>query len=250
MFNDFITGLQFLTRLRIFSQTEWSPEGFGRSVKFFPIVGAIIGLFLAGLHFLLSVYLPQLIGGSFGHVAAVLLLVACIFITGGLHLDGLMDTMDGIFSGRPPERMLEIMKDSRVGANGVMAAGILFLIKWSLFMDISPQKLLPALFVMPIIARFNMVIGITCFPYARPEGMGKAFKDNAGKGTLLFAALVTFFILVLTLNVRAAAALILAMVFTACFAGFVTRLLGGLTGDVYGAITEISEIIVLFVFLF
>ncbi|MCE5287420.1 MAG: adenosylcobinamide-GDP ribazoletransferase, partial [Pelosinus sp.] len=223
MLNDFITGLQFLTRLRLFQQNQWSAEGFGRSVKFFPMVGAIIGLLLTSFNFLLSVYLPQWIRGSFEHVAAALLIIACIFITGGLHWDGFMDTMDGIFSGRSPERMLEIMKDSRVGANGVMAAGLLFLVKWSLFMDISPQKLVLALFVMPIIARFAMVVGITCFPYARPEGMGKAFKEYAGKSTLVFAAIFTFVILAFTMQLQVLAALALVMVFTAGFGGFVTR---------------------------
>jgi adenosylcobinamide-GDP ribazoletransferase len=248
MFNDFVTGLQFLTRLRLFSQNHWSAEGFGRSVKFFPAVGAVMGLLLAGLYFLLSGYLPQLCGSL--HITAAILLLAGVFITGGLHLDGLMDTMDGIFSGRPTERMLEIMKDSRVGANGVMAAGLLFLVKWSLFMDISPDKLLLAVFVMPVIARFNMVIGIICFPYARPDGMGKAFKEHAGKWTLCIAALFTMALLSFTLKVQVFLALVLAVAFTLVFARFVTKLLGGLTGDVYGAITEISEIIVLLVFLF
>lgn len=250
MLNDFITGLQFLTRLRVFPQTNWSVEGFGRSVKFFPVAGAVIGLFLAGFSFLLSVYLPELSSGGSSHIAAALLLLASVFITGGLHLDGLMDTMDGIFSGRPPQRMLEIMKDSRVGANGVMAAGLLFLVKWSFFMDLAPQKLFLCVFVMPIISRFCMTVAITSFPYARPEGMGKAFKEYAGKNTLLIAAMFTFVILSFTLSISVLTALLLAILFTACFASFVTRLLGGLTGDVYGAVTELSEIVVLIVFLF
>lgn len=250
MCNDFVTALQFLTRIRIFSQTDWSLEGFGRSVKFFPLVGGIIGFILSGLYCLLSVYLPQWLHGGNEHIAAALLLMACIFITGGLHWDGFMDTMDGIFSGRPPERMLEIMKDSRVGANGVMAAGLLFLVKWSLFLDISPQKLLLGLFVMPIISRFAMVLSITLFPYARPEGMGKAFKEYAGRRTLAVSLLFTLLLLGFWLDIQVAAAFALVLVFTAIFAKFVTNLLGGLTGDVYGAITELSEIMVLFVFLF
>lgn len=250
MVNDFITALQFLTRVRIFTQTQWTVEGFGRSVKFFPLVGAMIGLILTGCYFLLSVYLPQYLQGDYEHSVAALLLLACIVITGGLHWDGFMDTMDGIFSGRSPERMLEIMKDSRVGANGVMAAGLLFLIKWSLFLDIAPDKLLLALFVMPIISRFAMVIGITTFPYARLEGMGKAFKEHAGGHTLFIAALCTLVMLGLCYKAQVMVALLISVAFTLSFARFVTRLLGGLTGDVYGAITELSEIAVLIVFLF
>ena len=80
-----------------------------------------------------------------------------------------MDTMDGIFSGRSKERMLEIMKDSRVGANGVMAFTLLMLMKWSLLMDLSPLLLPHALLVMPLLGRFAMTIGITSFPYARQQ---------------------------------------------------------------------------------
>ncbi|VBB06829.1 adenosylcobinamide-gdp ribazoletransferase [Lucifera butyrica] len=246
---DFFTGLQFLTRIRITRQQEWSAENFGRSVKYFPLVGAVLGVLLAALYYLLQGYLPLVARYMPVNVIAVLVVAANIFLTGGLHCDGLMDTMDGIFSGRSREKMLEIMKDSRVGANGAIAFGILLLAKWSLLLDLSPSVLPVALFAMPILGRFSMVMAITLFPYARPEGIGKAFAQFAGRHALLTAALFTAFFII-PLGKEAVAGWGITSLFTLIFCRYVTRLLGGLTGDVYGAVTELSEVLILLVFLF
>jgi adenosylcobinamide-GDP ribazoletransferase len=191
---------------------------------------------------LLGVYLPP-------HVLTTLLVIATIILTGGLHCDGFMDTMDGIFSGRSRERMLEIMKDSRVGANGVVAFMLYLLLKWSLLIDVSPVILPTALFVMPVVARLAMVIGITTFPYARPEGIGKAFAQYADSRTLLIAAVFTL-LLIVPLGKQAIICSIVGILFAMVFARYVTKLLGGLTGDVYGAITDLTELVVLLVYLF
>ncbi|GBG54837.1 adenosylcobinamide-GDP ribazoletransferase [Sporomusaceae bacterium FL31] len=246
---DFITGLQFLTRIRIINQTEWLPEKFGRSVKYFPLVGAVLGIVLAFIAHLLQSLLPS--AGIYvpPHVIAALMLALTIILSGGLQCDGFMDTMDGIFSGRSRERMLEIMKDSRVGANGVMSFCLLLFIKWSLFLDISPTNLPIALFVMPILGRFAMVVGITLFPYARPEGIGKAFAAFAGKKSLLIAFAFTL-LLLLPSSDKAAICITVTLLAAYGIGKYVTRLLGGLTGDIYGALTEIIEILVLLVFLF
>ena len=244
----FITGLQFLTRIHISKQSEWSPESFGRSVKFFPLIGGILGIILVMINHLFAEYLPFTGFYMPPHVLTTLLIVANIILTGGLHCDGLMDTMDGIFSGRGRERMLEIMKDSRVGANGVMAFVLLIILKWSLIMDLSPLSLPTALLAMPILGRFAMVIGITVFPYARPDGIGKAFAQYADKSTLYIGLLLTLLIIV-PLGKQAIVSLAIVTICTMLFARFVTNLLGGLTGDIYGAISEIAEILVLFVFL-
>lgn len=245
----FITGLQFLTRIHISRQSEWSPESFGRSVKFFPLIGAILGILLVMINHLFAEYLPFTGFYMPPHVLTTLLILANIILTGGLHCDGLMDTMDGIFSGRSKERMLEIMKDSRVGANGVMAFVLLIILKWSLIMDISPLSLPTALLIMPILGRFAMVIGITAFPYARPDGIGKAFAQYADKYTLYIGLLLTLMIIV-PVGKQAILSLAIVSLCTVLFARFVTNLLGGLTGDIYGAISELAEILVLFVFLF
>lgn len=245
--HDFLIGLQFLTRIRFVSQTQWTPESFGRSVKFFPAVGAVLGLILAGAALLsqnaaaaLGVTLPP-------HAAAALFVALPILLTGGLHTDGFMDTMDGIFSGRPKEKMLEIMKDSRVGANGVTAFALLILCKWSLLVDLPPAHTATALFVMPVVSRMAMVMGIALFPYARPEGIGKAFAEYAG-GRTLPAAFLLGALFLLPCGTTAAISAAVAAVFALLFCRYVTKVLGGLTGDVYGALTELSEVLSLLVF--
>ena len=157
--------------------------------------------------------------------------------------------MDGIFSGRSKERMLEIMKDSRIGANGVMAFVLLIVLKWSLIMDISSLSLPTALLVMPVLGRFAMIIGITVFPYARPDGIGKAFAQYADKYTLYIGLLLTLLVIV-PVGKQAILSLAVVSICAILFARFVANLLGGLTGDIYGAMSELAEIVVLIVFLF
>lgn len=236
-----ITALQFLTRIHLFKQKEVTSEDFGRSVKFFPLIGAVLGAVLAGINYAAADYFPI-------HLLAAVLITVEIFLTGGLHCDGLMDTMDGIFSVRSRERMLEIMKDSRVGANGVMAFGLFLLVKWSLLLDLLPVASGIALFIMPVLGRLAIVIGVTAFPYARPEGIGKAFAQFAGRGSLIFAAVTAVFLTV-PLGVAATLSFAAAVCFVVVFCRYVTGILGGLTGDVYGASAEITELVVLLVFL-
>ncbi|WP_378956290.1 adenosylcobinamide-GDP ribazoletransferase [Pelosinus sp. sgz500959] len=245
----FITGLQFLTRIYVAKQTEWSPESFGRSVKFFPLIGGILGILLVMINQLFAEYLPFFGVYMPPHVLAILLLIANVVLTGGLHCDGFMDTMDGLFSGRSKERMLEIMKDSRVGANGVMAFVLLVLLKWSLITEMSPLLLPSSLFVMPILGRFAMLVGITVFPYARPDGIGKAFAQYADKYTLYIGIALTL-LLIIPIGKQAILCLGIVSLCTMLFARYATKLVGGLTGDIYGALSELGEIIVLFVFLF
>lgn len=247
--NDFLTGLQFLTRIRIANQNEWTPESFGRSVPYFPLVGGVIGMIVIAINYLLDSYLPSMGIYTPPHVLTAILTAAPIVITGGLHCDGFMDTVDGIFSGRSRDRILEIMKDSRVGANGVTAFVVLIMLKWSLIADITPNLLPLALFAAPVIGRMAMVLGIVSFPYARSEGMGKAFAQYAGKKSLLLAAIFTM-LLVVPLGSAAIISGIAALAIAYVLFYRISLVLTGLTGDVYGAITEITEVLVLLVFLF
>ena len=241
MLQDFIGALQFLTTIRLTRNMIWSPIVCGRGVRYFPLVGAIIGVLLAGIDMLISPYLPPAIMAS-------VLLIAATILTGGLHSDGLMDTADGLLAGGSRQRILDIMKDSRVGANGVMAFCLFVLLKWSLLIEIKAPVLTAALVLMPIISRFAMVAGITLFPYARMEGMGKAFSQCPPAKTLAVAGLFTV-MTVAPFGLTGWVSLGLTGLFVILFGRYVTSILGGLTGDVYGAMTEISSVIVLAAYL-
>lgn len=245
----FLIGLQFLTRIRVANQTVWTEEDFGKSVRYFPLVGAVLGFIYGAVAWLLCQGLPQM--GVFPPrgLSTALMVILPIVLTGGLHCDGFMDTMDGIFSGRPPERILEIMKDSRVGSFGVVGIVLFVMTQYSALTDIPAEELPWALFVMPIIARFMMVFAIISYPYARNQGMGKAFSMYSGKSTLGWVAAYTVPLAALG-GWSALLAMGLAFLFTRYFCRYVTSLIGGLTGDVYGAICTLCELVVLVSFIF
>lgn len=239
---SFLTALQFLTRIHLVNQQNLTAEDFGRSTKFFPLVGAVLGaiyLFAALLlfaFFSLSGYFPK----------AVLVLLP-ILLTGGLHCDGFMDTVDGLFSGRSRERMLEIMKDSRTGSFGVVAFGAILLLDWAILLDLPAPVLLIAVFVMPVIGRMAMLFAIYYFPYARPEGMGRAFAEMADKKALLIG-LFTAVLFTAPWGIAALAALLGGLLWAFLFGKYATKKLGGLTGDVYGAVELTTETAVLVIF--
>ena len=239
--NSFLVGLQFLTRIRIVRQTVWTAEDFGRSTRFFPLVGLVLGICYA----LAAWILISVLGMR--ALTAALLLTLPLLLTGGLHADGFMDTADGVFSGRERERKLEIMKDSRVGSFGVVAFVLLMFLQFALLLDMSPPLLVPVFFVMPIIGRMAMVLAVSCFPYARADGMGKTFADMADRRTVAIAA-VTTSVLVIPIGLLATLALVIGIVFSLLFCRWMTAILGGVTGDVYGAATVLTETIVLVVF--
>jgi adenosylcobinamide-GDP ribazoletransferase len=240
--NSFITALQFLTRIHVKNQPDLTMEDFGRSTKFFPLVGVVLGL----IYMLVTWCLVAVFGWA-NFVTTVLVLLP-VLVTGGLLLDGYMDTADGVFSARSRERKLEIMKDSRVGAFGVIALVSLMMINWTVLRDIKLVLLMTVLFVMPVIGRMAMVMVIAFFPYARPEGMGKAFSDMADKKTLAVAGITTL-LFVVPWGQAAIAALAVGLGFAWLLGAWLTSKLGGLTGDTYGAVETLTETMVLVVFL-
>ena len=245
---SFFIGLQFLTRISLVRQENWTEEDFGASVRWFPLIGAVLGLCYGTVAALLFLVLPAYGVQLPKHFCTAFLLLLTVLLTGGLFCDGFMDSMDGIFSGRSRERMLEIMKDSRVGANGVMAFVCLMLMEWAVLLDMRAELIPMTMFILPVISRLMVVVAITCFPYARPQGMGKAFAMYAGKNALAFASLCTL-LLVVPWGMFAIAALLAGSLFAIGFNRYVTRLLGGVTGDTYGTVAVLTELVVLLVVL-
>lgn len=248
MLRPYFIGLQFLTRISLVKQDNWTEEDFGQSVKFFPLIGATLGIVYAAFAYVLIALLPES-GIAFPvHFAAAIMLILPVLFTGGIHCDGFMDTMDGLFSGRKPERMLEIMKDSRVGSNGVFAFVTLMIFELCIILDMAPAQLVPAFFLLPIIARYMMTLAIVFYPYARPEGMGKAFKMYADNRTLTFATISTA-VFVLPFGLLAWVSLAAGYLFMRYFAAFAVNKVGGLTGDIYGCITTLVEGLVMLTFM-
>lgn len=234
-----LAAFQFLTVFPTLIRRLFTPDEMGRAVGFFPLVGLALGGILLGLDGGLRLFLPPTL-------AATLVVAAWLALTRGLHFDGFLDIFDGLFGGFTPERRLEIMKDSRVGAFGV-AAGVLLL--FAKLFSIAALTNRPAAFLLaPVLARWSMGVAIFAFPYARDKGLGRDMKDKAGWPQMILAGLVALAVAWFTagwpgLLIFALAALLLFLA-----ARYMLTLLPGLTGDSYGMLCELIELFVLAVF--
>ena len=239
----FLAALQFLTVMPLPGRREVSPEDLGRSVGYFPVVGLIIGLIMAGLNWLLGLFLPPA-------VVNVLLIVYLVIISGALHLDGFVDTCDGIAGHKTPEARWQVMHDSRAGAFGIVGVCLLLLVKYVSLNNVPENLLLATLILMPVISRWAMVYAIFAYPYAMPSGLGKLFKEGTSWPRLLMATLISLAVVILAglagLAIIPGLAIMLAIwIMVLIMATYLKRKFAGLTGDTYGAINEVAEVVVL-----
>ena len=230
-----LTALGFLTVAPVGRMGEPREGDLGRAVMWFPLVGLVIGLALAGVDWCGRALWD-------GYVAAALVIGATLLITGGLHLDGLMDTADAFFSHRDREGMLEVMRDSRAGALGVAAGVSLMLAKFAGYGHLEGVEHWRVVAITPVMGRLGLAMSVTLFPYARESGTGARFAAEAGAwhgfGAVMIAVLASFGLMHWGGLALAGAAMICALAVGAYASGR----LGGLTGDVYGAINELVEL--------
>jgi adenosylcobinamide-GDP ribazoletransferase len=244
----FVAALRFLTIIKLGWLRDSTTDELKRSAGWFPMVGLLIGLILAGLNWLVGFILPQA-------VVNVLLIVASVLITGALHLDGFLDTCDGLGSHGTPEERWRIMDDSRAGGFGAIGVAVLLLTKYVSLNSIPASLLTAALILMPVLSRWAMVYAIFAYPYAKPVGLGKTIKESTSALALVLATVFTLAIAVATwwawvghfyflgLALQATTWLLILMV-----AAYLKGKFGGLTGDCYGAINEVTEVWVLILF--
>lgn len=234
-----ILAIQFLTRVPININIETKENSFADSVLWFPAVGLIIGAFNALVYLLMA----KMLDGVLPIVIAVL---ANVCITGALHLDGLADTCDGIFSARKKERMLEIMKDSRIGTNGAIAVVFDILIRIAILLSISSDRVIWLIFAAPIASRALIPLLMKLSVYARAEGgMGGLFLGKQSWSRTLIAFAAGMMIVWLTLNALGLAAFAGAMLAILIYRSYVYSKIQGMTGDTIGAGNEIAEIVFL-----
>ncbi len=227
-------AIEFLTRIRLRPAPGTTMDDVARSQAWFAAVGLLIGGLLCGIDWLASRALPD-------EAVAALTIVALAAITGALHLDGLGDTADGLFGGASPQRRLEIMRDVHAGSFAVVAIVSVLLLKYAALVALPDIERRQALLLAPCVARAALVAVVALFPYARADGMGATFRDHAAPLALLVATATT---VTASLVVFGAAGLLVAAsgAATALAVGaYATRLIGGVTGDVYGAAVEVTE---------
>jgi len=233
-----LAAFQFLTTIPAVVRRAFTAGELGRAVGYFPLVGLALGGILYGLASALRLIFPV-------QVVAVILLAAWLLLTRALHFDGFLDTCDGLFGGFTPERRLEIMRDSRVGAFGVAGGGLLLLAKYAALVSL-PQ--LSGLVLAPVLGRWVLSMAIFAYPYAREKGLGRDMKDNARWPQVILATVVSVLAACLFAGWTGLLAFALAGVVLWLGAGFTLRRIPGLTGDSYGALCEMAELAVLLLF--
>ena len=261
----FLLLLSFMTRIPM-PKIDYDEEKLGKSMKLFPLVGIVIGFILLFFSIVFSYVLSNLSFSAFLPIIILVVILTDLISTGALHLDGLADTFDGIFSYRSKHKMLEIMKDSRLGSNGALALILYFLIKfvllYSLLMEDQGETVF-AVLTYPVVARLCSVISCASAPYARGSGMGKTFVDNTKASGVIIASLITVVyssamlyhitfphalpsdLVIRKLGVNLLIIAILGL-FAYAFSKLIERKIGGITGDTLGALLEISSLVYLF----
>lgn len=234
--NSFIAAFRFLTILPLpsFGNAAETNGSHANTPAFFPAVGLFVGTVVAGTFVGASELLPV-------SVAAALAIAVLVALTGALHMDGLGDSFDGLFGGRTKERKLEIMADARIGAFGVGAIILVLLTKWTAISEFDPQKSWMLLVATPIISRGLVAAFVVRFPYVRSNGIGSIYQD-ASAWVLPVSVILTLTLTVVFVGLTGLIALGVAALVGLGVAFYSVRVIDGVTGDVYGAVIELSEL--------
>jgi adenosylcobinamide-GDP ribazoletransferase len=246
---DLFLAIRFLTIFPIasFSSSEDNvqneetlAENFANSMIFFPLVGMLIGSILVLSNRLITYF------SVFSLLNNALILIIWVGLSGGLHLDGFADSIDGFSGGNNKEEILNIMKDSCTGAKGVVALISLLLLKFVLLVEIPLFLKDAALFFTPAIGRWSMVIATFLGKPARSKNsMGKLFMDYIGWIEVIFAGLTIAVIGILLFKLYFLPLLLIAMGIVLLILKYCQKKIGGISGDILGAINEIVEVFVL-----
>jgi adenosylcobinamide-GDP ribazoletransferase len=235
-----LAAVRLLTVIPVARGRGTDSDAIARSPAFFPVVGLAIGGALGGLDYGLTQFLPD-------GVSAALVIASAIALTGALHLDGLADAADGLLGGRTPARRLEIMRDSSIGTFGAAVIGSSMLVRWAAIAALVSPSRVPAIIVAPLIGRTAALLLVWAFPYGRERGLGSGYSGVGWVAVILghmFAAAAVFVLLGPWGLLAMGAALVIVWSLGRWAA---RRLEGGLTGDVYGAASEIAEVVALVV---
>ncbi|NLX37346.1 MAG: adenosylcobinamide-GDP ribazoletransferase [Chloroflexi bacterium] len=225
-------ALQFLTVAPPIVRRPFADDELGAAVGWFPVVGLLIGLLLTGARTAL-----QLLGSPL--LSAAMTLAIWVVLTGALHLDGLLDACDGLFGGHTPDRRLEIMRDHHIGAFALAGGVLLLLAKFAALSEPNPWRLFA---LVPALARGGLSLAVITQPYARPQGTGAALKRHAGAPQAWLAILTTAALALGLTGWRGFAMLLATGLVQLAVVRLARAKVGGLTGDLYGAIVELGEL--------
>lgn len=248
-----ILMIQFMTRYPIPVAVDFTAVHFVQGMKWMPLIGLLVALPAAGCYAGFEMLLDR-------DVAVLAAVVMLIWITGGLHLDGIADTADGLFSYNTRERTLEIMRDSNLGAHGVGTMVLTILSKFVLLRTVPVEGGMLAVLTVPVLGHMALTWHAAVARYARDENGIGGFVNQTGLVHAAAATLLSVIIVACLLflwNFSLVTVLVVTSILhlstagmAVLFAAYLTRRLGGITGDTIGATIELAELVGLFVFLF
>jgi len=235
--NRYLIAQMFLTRLPNPKSIEWSNDELAASTPYFPAVGIIVGL-IASLAWFVGYV------GWGPNLAALFAVAASILATGAFHEDGLADAADGIGGAFEIEKKLEIMRDSRVGTYGSVALILIVLSKVLALTLIEPASVAGVLITAHVVARWSSLPLIYNNVYVREQGTGKPFAATVTLQRLIAASLFSIICVICCVQLNAIAVVLVACVTVLVSQWYLRRKLGGITGDVLGAVNSIIELLV------
>ena len=231
-------AIQFLTIIPVKIKGGISDQDMRKSFLFFPVAGLLIGWILCCVLLWLN-FLPSLFH------AGVLLAVSVI-LTGALHLDGFADTCDGLSGMWEKEKALEIMRDSHIGAMGVVGIGVILILKFSLFFHVADRFFWQSLLCMGAVSRWAQVFSCLNTRYPRSKGKAKIFIEQVNIKDVVISGLGVFIFCIVLLGAgKAILVFAITLGIVILFKRYVTKKIGGMTGDTIGAVNELVEIAVL-----
>lgn len=238
--SDFLSAVQFLTRIPVPSQ-PYEADSLVRSAKFFPFVGIVVGGGAALLHLLLAPHLPRL-------AAAFVVLVYLVLVTGCFHEDGLADTADGFGGGTSREQILLILRDSRIGSYGGVALALSLVGRLVLIASLPLAQVPYYLIAAHVLCRWTTLPLSYFLSSARSpdsvkiDGQGARIARLTSTGTLIGGTIFSFVTVAFLLRAHAIAPILSAIALTSVTGLYYNRRIGGVTGDCFGATNQLSEI--------
>ena len=235
--NRYFVAQMFLTRLPSPTNIKWSDNELAASTPYFPAVGIVIGL-IASLAWLVGYV------GWGSNLAALFAVAASILATGAFHEDGLADASDGIGGAFSIEQKLAIMRDSRVGTYGSVALILIVLSKILVLTQVEPVRVAGILITAHVVARWSSLPLIYNNTYVREQGTGKPFAATVTAQRLIAASLFTIICVICFVQIQAISVVVVAVLTVLVSQWYVRRNLGGITGDILGAVNSITELMV------
>lgn len=242
---NFILMIQFLTRIPIHNEIDVDDNSFKNGMVYFPLVGLIVGTLNALVFFSFSLIFSN-------SIAIILVTLFNVCLTGAFHIDGLADTCDGIYSSRSKERMLEIMKDSNIGTNGSVAIFFDLALRITFLNSISNNNytIIKAIIVSSVLSKTILVLLSFISTYARKEGgLGNVFIGKITLKTLIIVLIIATLVIYLLVGIKAIFIIIPIILIMILFEKYIKSIIDGITGDILGAASEITEVLVYCIFI-